>query len=584
MHERSRDADGVFAPGRRTGPGITESGGVALTDPQERPMGDEAPDDVVATWTTTRILEELRGRQARLGQLLEVVHELARSQTREELLLQRIAERGGQLVDGDALAVLLPSGDQLVVRAAVGDAAELFGDSGPNRARSAPGTAIQTGSAVVVPVTEGARTVLAVPLKGAWQVLGVLAAARPADRPFGAEDVEVMTTLCAHAGTALENARRYREVREADRRKDDFLARLAHELRNPLAPIVHALHLLDRVAVNGPQGVQLREIMARQTRHLGSLVDDLLDVSRIRLGKLTLRPQPLDLRDVARRSFEKLQFSRHGEEHEMSLSVSPEPVVVNGDPARLEQVVDNLLQNAVKYTPAGAPILVVVEGTAHEAILRVQDRGIGIDPEMLPRIFKMFIQADRSLDRAQGGLGLGLALVRALVERHGGNVTAESAGLGHGSLFTVRLPLSTSTLPPAVGGPSRRRPRPTRILVVEDNPDAREALRGVLEMEGHQVAAAVDGADGIELGAAFRPEIAFIDIGLPALDGFEVARRLRAGDEGKKAILVAVSGRGQPEDRRRAQAAGFDAYLIKPVVPEQLFELIARVPSAGGWD
>jgi CheY-like chemotaxis protein len=373
-------------------------------------------------------------------------------------------------------------------------------------------------------------------------------------------------------------------VREADRRKDDFLARLAHELRNPLAPIVHALHLLDRVAVHGPQGVQLREIMTRQTRHLGSLVDELLDVSRIRLGKLILRPQPLDLREIARRSFEALQVSRPAEEHETSLSLGPEPVVVNGDPARLEQVVDNLLQNAVKYTPAGRPIHLAVERTAHEAILRVQDHGIGIDPEMLPRIFQLFTQADRSLDRAQGGLGLGLALVRALVERHGGSVTAESAGLGHGSLFTVRLPLSASSPPAAVGGPSRRRPRPTRILVVEDNPDAREALRGVLEMEGHRVAAAVDGADGIELSAAFRPEIAFIDIALPALDGFEVARRLRARDEAKKMVLVAVTGRGQPEDRRKAQAAGFDAYLVKPVVPEQLFELIARVPAAGAWD
>jgi two-component system CheB/CheR fusion protein len=258
--------------------------------------------------------------------------------------------------------------------------------------------------------------------------------------------------------------------------------------------------------------------------------------------------------------------------------------VVNGDPARLEQVVGNLLQNAVKYTPRGAPIHLAVERTAHEAILRVQDHGIGIDPEMLPRIFQLFTQADRSLDRAQGGLGLGLALVRALVERHGGSVTAESAGLGHGSLFTVRLPLSASSPPAAVGGPSRRRPRPTRILVVEDNPDAREALRGVLEMEGHRVAAAVDGADGIELSAAFRPEIAFIDIALPALDGFEVARRLRARDEAKKMVLVAVTGRGQPEDRRKAQAAGFDAYLVKPVVPEQLFELIARVPAAGAWD
>ncbi len=562
---------------------LTERGPIVVNDPQERPMRDEGREHVMPSWSTTQVLEELQAHQARLEQLLEITHELARSQSREELLLQRIAERGRQILGADALGVLLLSGDRFVVRAAVGDADELFGDAGPARARSAAGTATRTGAAVVIPDAEGARTILAAPLKGGWQVLGVLAAARPAARPFAGEDVAVMTTLCAHAGTALDNARRYREVREADRRKDDFLARLAHELRNPLAPIVHALHLLDRVAVHGPQGVQLREIMARQTTHLGSLVDDLLDVSRIRLGKLTLRPQPLDLRDVARRSFEALQVSRNAEQHDISLSMGPEPVVVNGDPARLEQVVGNLLQNAVKYTPRGAPIHLAVERTAHEAILRVQDRGIGIDPEMLPRIFQMFTQADRSLDRAQGGLGLGLALVRALVERHGGSVTAESAGLGHGSLFTVRLPLSASILVPVAGGPPRRRPRPTRILVIEDNPDAREALRGVLEMEGHRVAAAVDGADGVELGAAFRPEIAFIDIALPGLDGFEVARRLRAHEGGKSIVLVAVTGRGQPEDRRQAHAAGFDAYLVKPVVPEQLFELIGRVP-AGEWD
>jgi signal transduction histidine kinase len=585
MHQRQLTAGGVSAMGGCTpGTSITE-GGVGVADPREqRPMGDEGRESVMQSWSTTRLLEELRGRQARLELLLEIIHELARSQAREELLLQRIAERGGQLLAADTLGVLIPSGDRLVVRAAVGDAAELFGGSGPARVRSAPGTALQTGSAVVIPDAEAARTVLAVPLKGAWQAFGVLAAARPAARPFGAEDVEVMTTLCAHAGTALDNARRYREVREADRRKDDFLARLAHELRNPLAPIVHALHLLDRVAVHGPQGVQLREIMARQARHLGNLVDDLLDVSRIRLGKLSLRPQPLDLREVARRSFEALEVSRNAEGHEISLSLGPEPVVVNGDAARLEQIVGNLLQNAVKYTPSGGAIHVGVERTPDEAILRVQDRGIGIDPETLPRIFQMFTQADRSLDRAQGGLGLGLALVRALVESHGGSVTAESAGLGHGSLFTVRLPLSDSALAPPGGRPSRRRPRPTRVLVVEDNPDAREALRGVLELEGHRVAAAVDGADGVELGAAFRPEIAFIDIALPGLDGFEVARRLRAGEGGKAIVLVAVTGRGQPEDRRQAHGAGFDAYLVKPVVPEQLFELIARVPAPGVCD
>jgi signal transduction histidine kinase/ActR/RegA family two-component response regulator len=554
-------------------------GMVAVDDPQERPMTDKRAMRARESWSTVRVVEELRGRQARLEALLEITHELARSETREELLLQRLAERGATLLAANALAFLVLTDDRLVVRSAAGPGAEIFGESGPARTREAPATALRTGGAVVVPEAEGGRAVLAVPLRGARQVLGVLAACRPAIHPFDPEDVQLVTRLAAHAGTALENARRYREAREADRRKDDFLARLAHELRNPLAPIVHALHLLERVAAHGPQGVQLRAIMARQTRHLGGLVDDLLDVSRIRLGKLTLRLRPVDLREVARRSFEALQVSRGAEGHELSLSVGPEAAVVNGDPDRLEQVVGNLLQNAVKYTPSGGAIHVAVERTPREAILRVHDRGIGIDPEMLPHVFQMFTQADRSLDRAQGGLGLGLALVRGLVERHEGSVTAESPGRGRGSTFTVRLPLSHSRPAPTTGDAHPARATPTRVLVVEDNPDAREALRAVLEAEGHHVAAAGDGADGIELATAFRPAIVFIDIGLPTLDGYEVARRLRARAAGDKTMLVALTGRGQSDDRRRAQEAGFDAYLVKPVAPDELFALIARIPA-----
>jgi signal transduction histidine kinase len=564
--------------------GVIESGTVAVDDPQERPMTNEGRETLRQARTMTPLVETLRGRQARLEQLLEIAHELARSEGREEMLLQRIAERGAQMLTADALAVLLVADERCAVRGAVGAGAEVFGDAGPSALRGAATTAMKTGEPVVIAEAAGARSVLAVPLRGARQVLGVIAATRPAARPFEPDDVQMTTTLAAHAGTAVENARRYHEARVADQRKDDFLARLAHELRNPLAPIVHALHLLDRIAPDAPQGVQLREIMARQTRHLGSLVEDLLDISRIRLGKLSLRPQPVDLRDIARRSFEALQVSRDAQGHQISLSIGPEAVIVDGDAARLEQVVGNLLQNAVKYTPSGAPIHVTVEQTPREAVLRVQDRGIGIDPEMLPHVFQMFTQADRSLDRAQGGLGLGLALVRALVEHHGGSVTAESPGRGRGSTFTVRLPLSTSVPAPAAGRAPRRRARPTRVLVVEDNPDAREALRAVLEMEGHRVAAAVDGVDAVELGAAFRPTIAFVDIALPGLDGYEVARRLRARDGGKTMVLVAVTGRGQPEDRWQAQVAGFDAYLVKPVVPDQLFELIARVPTSSVWD
>jgi signal transduction histidine kinase/ActR/RegA family two-component response regulator len=527
-----------------------------------------------------RLLRESRAHQARLEQLLDVCHELARTHAREEILLQRVAERGAELLAADAVGVLLADEARLVLRGWAGVAAALFGESRPAEVRDCLAAAVKTSEAVVVPDVGGARAVVGLPLRAGWRVIGVLALARSAALPFSGDDVAIVTKFAAHAATALENARLYREVREADRRKDDFLARLGHELRNPLAPIVNALHLLERVGERGPQGPQLRAIMTRQIRNLAGLVDDLLDVSRIRLGKLALQTQPIDLRDVARRSFEALQLSRDAEGHDVALDVGTEPVVVMGDAARLEQVVGNLLHNAVKYTPRGAPIRLTVEPAAGEAVLCVRDRGIGIDPEMLPHVFQLFTQADRSLHRAQGGLGLGLALVRALVERHGGTVTGASAGLGHGSQFTVRLPLCTQAPEPAAGDGQERPTRPSRILLVEDNPDAREALRGVFEMEGHWVAVAVDGLAAIELAATFQPEFAFIDLGLPGVDGFEVARRLRAAPGARPMCLVALTGYGQPEDRRRTQEAGFDSHLVKPVLPEQLFEIIARTQAA----
>jgi signal transduction histidine kinase len=525
-----------------------------------------------------RLLTESRARQARLEQLLDACHELTRTQGREEILLQRVAERGAQLLAADAAGVVLLDGGRLVLRGGTGAAAVLLGDQGPAEIRACLAAAVKASEAVVVPDAVRGRTLVGLPLRAGWRVVGVLAIARPAALAFSGDDVEIATRFAAHAAAALDNARLYREVREADRRKDDFLARLGHELRNPLAPIVNALHLLERVGEHGPQGPHLRAIMSRQIRLLAGLVDDLLDVSRIRLGKLTLQVQPIDLREVARRSFEALQLSRHAEGHDIALDVGPEPVVVMGDAARLEQVVGNLLHNAVKYTPRGAAIRLTVESAAGEAVLRVRDRGIGIAPDMLPHVFQLFTQADRSLHRAQGGLGLGLALVRALVERHGGTVTGESAGLGHGSQFTVRLPLSPLAPAPGAGAPGSRVSRPSRILLVEDDHDAREALRALLEVEGHRVAAAVDGLAALELAASFQPEFVFIDLGLPGLDGFEVARRLRASGA-KDVCLVALTGYGQPEDRRRTQEAGFDSHLVKPVTPEQLFELIAAVQS-----
>ena len=525
-----------------------------------------------------RVLEELRERHARLQQLLDITHELTRTRAREEVLLQRIAQRGADALAADAVGVLLLDDGGLVVRGALGDAADLFGETAPAATRSRLDTALTSGDALMIPGVGRTRLGLAIPLRAAWQVIGVLALARSVDHPFTADDVLIARTFAAHAATALENARVYREAREADRRKDDFLARLAHELRNPLAPIVNALHLLGRLAEPGPDVSQLQAIMARQARRLGALVDDLLDVSRIRIGKLSLKLEPVDLCEIARRSLEALQLSAHAEGHDIAMSLTSEAVVVTGDPVRLEQVLGNLLNNAVKYTPRGEPIRLVVERTDTEAIVAVRDHGIGIAPDVLPNMFKLFTQADGSLHRAQGGLGLGLALVRALVERHGGSVTGQSAGLGQGSEFTVRLPLAAVALPKEGDA---RAAEGVRVLIVEDNPDRREALGAVLEAAGHSVACVPDGSAAIEVAAFFRPELVLVDIGLPGIDGHEVARRVRRL-RAQRTYLVALTGYGQPDDLRRAREAGFDGHLIKPVAPATVLDLIAHLQSLPG--
>jgi signal transduction histidine kinase/ActR/RegA family two-component response regulator len=525
------------------------------------------------------LLDELRERQARLQELLQVSRDLSRAHEDEDFLFERVTHRGAEVLAADAVAVLIFHDRALTIRAATGDAGELFGSAATPATRQQLATALTAADAVTVSGLAEGRIGLAVPLRAEWQVIGVLALGRPTAQPFSVDDVLIATTFAAHAATAIQNARAHSEAREAERRKDDFLARLAHELRNPLAPIVNGLHLLGRAAAPGTDVARVQTILSRQVRRLGALVDDLLDVSRIRLGKLALNLEPVDLCAVARRSLEAVQLSSQAEGHDLGLSVPNEPVVVRGDPVRLEQIAGNLITNAVKYTPRGQPIRVAVERTATEAVLRVRDHGIGIAPEMLPNVFKLFAQMENAVSRAQGGLGLGLALVRALTEHHGGVVTAESAGLGRGSEFVVRLPLTSERVQPDAGDPGLRMARPARVLVVEDDADALEALRGVLEAAGHRVATADNGPAAVEVAAFMRPEVAFVDIGLPEMDGLEVARRVRRQPYGKRLHLVALTGYGQAEDRRRAREAGFDAHLVKPVAPETVLDLIAYLQS-----
>jgi PAS domain S-box-containing protein len=363
---------------------------------------------------------------------------------------------------------------------------------------------------------------------------------------------------------------------EANRRKDEFLALLAHELRNPLAAARNALHLLRQPGADA--GVQdwSRDVLDRQTRHLGRLVDDLLDVARITRGQVALRRERLDLSRLVRDAVEDQRPELEGAGLAVGLQRPERPLWLDGDPTRLAQVLANLLQNAGQFTPAGGRVDVrlAAEPDGRHARLTVRDTGVGLDPALLPHVFEPFTQADRSLARTSGGLGLGLALVKGLVEQHGGTVEAHSAGPGRGAEFAVRLPLTPAPAPAPPARPAPPHP-PARVLVVEDNPDTAASLRLLLELWGHEVRVALTGPDGVEEARRFRPDVVLCDIGLPGLDGYGVARELRRHPETARVRLVAVSGYGQDEDRRRSHAAGFDQHLVKPAGADELRQAVA---------
>jgi PAS domain S-box-containing protein len=357
---------------------------------------------------------------------------------------------------------------------------------------------------------------------------------------------------------------------EREARRDEFLAIVSHELRNPLGAITNALGVMDRLATSQ----DLRSaagIIARQTVRLTRLVDDLLDVARVTSGKIALRLEPVDLRELAERCARSLREAGRARDHR--LEIEGDSVVVHGDLARLEQVVNNLLDNALKYTASGGEIRLTTERVGGDAVLRVRDTGEGIRSELGARVFDLFVQEPQALDRSRGGLGLGLALVKQLVELHGGSVSMASRGRGHGSEFVVRLtaaavPAESERITEPASGVVRSRRR--RVLIVEDNADAREGLRLLLTHAGHEVEASEDASSGLDKLRSFRPEVALIDIGLPGVDGYALARMARQTPEAKAAYLVALTGYGQAEDRRKALAAGFDTHMTKPVDPAKL--------------
>jgi len=376
---------------------------------------------------------------------------------------------------------------------------------------------------------------------------------------------------------ADELAARVHELAQGDRRKDEFLAMLAHELRNPLSPLGTALHL---VRTDPDRRERFLDMADRQVRQLVRLVDDLLDVSRITQGKITLRREPTLLEDVVARAIETVRPMMDARGHVLTVTLPPHPVRLDADPARLAQVLGNLLANASKYTPAHGSIWLTAESSDGEVAVRVRDTGAGLAPELLPHVFDLFVQGDGSLDRARGGLGIGLTIVRQLVELHGGRVAAWSAGIGKGSEFTIQLPRAR----PAAEPPARARPaaddraaRPLRILVVEDNEDTAESLTTILELWGHEIRVALDGLAALEAAASWQPEVVLSDLGLPGMDGYALARRLREIPALGRAVLIALSGYGRDQDRCQAFDAGFDHHLVKPPDLEGLAALLARI-------
>jgi PAS domain S-box-containing protein len=425
----------------------------------------------------------------------------------------------------------------------------------------------------------GLKSGIQVPLTVHGRTLGALALVSTQEgRRYGPDDLDLAEELARRAAVRIDHARMYQELVDADKRKNEFLAMLGHELRNPLSPILSALQILRQPDTDSSVAEWSRKVIERQVQHMARLVDDLLDVSRITRGKIELRMEPVDLLAVVARAVEASRPLIEKNGHELTPSLPPEPVPLRGDPTRLEQVICNLLNNAAKYTPPGGRIWLTVEREGNEAVLRVRDNGMGIRPEMLTRVFDLFVQTERGLDRAMGGLGIGLTLVRSLVELHGGKVQAFSAGLGEGTEMVVRLPVLPA-LPkeqPAAAQPSARSTDVLSVLVVDDNLDSARTLAMLLRLWGHEVYLASDGPSALKLADAYQPDVVLLDIGLPEMDGYEVAQELRKRPGMAKALLIALTGYGQEEDKRRSQQAGFNKHLVKPIDPDVVQKLIAE--------
>ncbi len=395
-----------------------------------------------------------------------------------------------------------------------------------------------------------------------------------------------LLTLFSVVTSALRSRRRQYEVRNlleeskrAVTQRDQFLAMLGHELRNPLAAIVNAVTIMKRFGAEDPELTREQiDLIARQSSHMTRLVDDLLDVARITTGKISLNLEIVDLRDLAAKALQTLKSMLGAQRHEITFETAGVPVTIEADPVRMEQVIVNLLNNAVKYTPEGGRVWLSVSD-GDEAVLRVRDSGTGLSPESLEQIFEPFAQASPTLARSRGGLGIGLAVVRSLVEMHKGMVAARSDGIGAGSEFEIRLPVVKKPGAARVRQSPQKAIHPCKILLVEDNPDARLSLARLLRLYGHEVETAENGQQGLERALTVNVDVMLLDIGLPGLDGYELARRIRA-QRGNSVFLIALTGYGQEDDREKARKAGFNLHLTKPLDPEKLAEVLAAQCSS----
>jgi PAS domain S-box-containing protein len=425
----------------------------------------------------------------------------------------------------------------------------------------------------------GLRCYACFPLFADGRLLGALAIGSRARDEIEVDELEFMRTVSRYTTVAYERLRLVRELRAADRKKDDFIALLAHELRNPLAPLRNGLHVMRLASPDSPAVTKARAIMERQLSHMVRLIDDLLDVSRISLNKLQLRRSRVSLSDVVSSAVETARPSVDSAEHHLEVSLPAEPLLLDADHTRLAQVLGNLLTNAAKYTPKRGQISLRAERRAHQVVITVQDNGIGLHAESLLRIFDMFSQVDHSFERSTGGLGIGLALVRGLTEMHGGSVRAESEGPGLGSRFVVSLPIVVADdegQKPSVAASAGDAPK-RRILIADDNRDAVESLATMLRLSGNEVHTAADGEEAVLLAEQLRPEVVLMDIGMPRLNGRDATRRIREHDWGKRMVVIALTGWGQEADRRLSREAGCDEHLVKPVEFAELSRLMREL-------